>query len=224
MGGPEYQNNGLALLSLHDNIEADGSKENLGFFEDPGGGRSPYTIAYVENVYILFWVLKDLFWCWGTGDLLGVEPSEALIVLCEALAISFGAVAILNNVLTAYIWRRDSILMLDCLSAVAWIVANFTWMCGEFFVRYDGLELADDDQGDDYKTRVAASVFFSFGLLIQFGNVATLIRRRCYGAQEARRPVGLYATSLEMTAFAPLSSRQTLQQLEAEHEEGLMIF
>jgi hypothetical protein len=199
---------------------------------DNRNDSSYFTVAYVENIYILFWILKDLFWCWGTGDLLGVAPSEPLIALCEALAISFGSVAILNNILTAYIWRRDPILFLDCLSAVCWIAANFTWMCGEFFVRYDNLELADDDQGDDYKTRIIATCFFLIGISIQIYNVVILIRQKITvhnrnGAQQEtrrRQQGGLYASPFEMVAFAPVAHSPQRNGYDDDEESELVVF
>lgn len=122
------------------------------------------TLAYVENAYIIFWITKDLFWSWGTGDL---TKGRDLAIFYEAMAISFGTLSIFIYLLTSYLYRRNIIRLLDSITVVFWISANFVWMCGEFFLRYDNLAYDDMDEGNDSDTRLASAALFSLGLCIQ---------------------------------------------------------
>ena len=44
----------------------------------------------MENGYILFWILKDLFWAFGTGDEPAENASLQTIEFCETMAMLFG--------------------------------------------------------------------------------------------------------------------------------------
>ena len=182
------------------------------------------TVAYVENFYIVFWCAKDLFWSWGTGDPpLGVNPAPALEGFIEAVAMCFACVCIGNYVLTAYIHRRDPILFMDCLSAVSWIIANFVWMSGEFFIRFENDTLNDDTQGNDFRTRIASATFFGIGLLIQAYILRKLILRRWRGENDSKASRGLYtASAVEMFAFAP-STRYSPQKVSDMDEEDVVV-
>ena len=91
-------NNNFGLALTSDDYEDNHNR----YFSDPVP-LTPFTIAYVENFYILFWILKDMFWSWGTGDMLGKDPKEPIVAMCEALALSFGALALINTIITTYI-------------------------------------------------------------------------------------------------------------------------
>lgn len=193
-------------------------------FDNPYGANTfgGLTVAYVENFYILFWVSKDLFWSWGTGDPpVGRAPIPPVEGLIEALAICFACVCILNYILTSYIHRRDGVVLIDCLSAVCWIVANFIWMCGEFFVRFENNTLDDDTQGDDYHTRIASACFFLLGILLQSYIVTRLTLRKWSGqTDESVMTSGVYAgTPLEVFAFAPVTSYSP-QKLARDEEDA----
>lgn len=123
-----------------------------------------FTLIYIENMYIFFWVAKDLFWSWGTGDL---SNSKDLAILFESAAMCCGTASIFIYLLTSYLYRRNTLRLLDCITTVLWISANFVWMCGEFFVRYDNLQYDDSNEGDDYSTRVASAALFCLGITVQ---------------------------------------------------------
>jgi len=188
------------------------------------------TVAFVENFYIIFWCAKDLFWSWATGDPpFGKGVSAPMEGLLESVAMCFATVCIGDYLLTAYIHRRDPIMFLDCLSAVAWIVANFVWMSGEFFVRFQNNTLDDDDQGNDYRTRIASATFFCIGLLIQAYIVSTLAMRRWYPNAIVTRgralSRGVYAaSSIEMFAFAPVTSYSPQKLADNDEDDIVVMF
>jgi hypothetical protein len=124
----------------------------------------PITLASIENAYIIFWISKDMFWSFGTGDL---TPQRDIAIVCEIFAMCFGFTALCVYLITAYIYRRRKLRFLDGLTAIFWISANYVWMCGEFFIRYHNLEHDDGDAGDDRSTRIAAATLFTAGFVTQ---------------------------------------------------------
>lgn len=132
------------------------------------------STAFVEYTYILFWIMKDLFWSCGTGD---VDTSnEELAVFMEILALMCGIFALCSYFVTAYIYRRSWTCLFDALTTLCWIAANFTWMCGEFFLRYDNLQLDDLNEGNDRNTRIVATTFFATGMVLQLVVIVYLSR------------------------------------------------
>eukprot|EP00981_Chlorochromonas_danica_P007871 scaffold1885_cov161-Ochromonas_danica.AAC.14 len=136
------------------------------------------TLAYIENLYIVFWVSKDLFWSWGTGDLIN---GFDLAIFYESAAMTFGALSLFMHLITAYVYRRNKLLLLDSITTILWISANFVWMCGEFFLRYVNLSYDDEDQGNDSKTRIASTVLFCLGIMIQVYILASFATYRQWG-------------------------------------------
>lgn len=136
-----------------------------------GGGQelrinnSSISIAYIENAYIIFWILKDLFWSMGTGDFSVQETTTAIII--EIIAICFGVCAIIIYIMVSYLNRRNSISFLDCISIIFWIMANFVWMNGEFFLRYQNMKNDDSNEGNDTVTRIISCPLFLTGIFIQ---------------------------------------------------------
>jgi hypothetical protein len=106
-------------------------------------------------MYILFWIAKDLFWSWGTGDLPHVQE---MAIFFESAAIACGTMSIFVYILTSYLYRRNLLRLFDCITTILWISANFVWMCGEFFIRYDNL------QYDDTTVRITCQELFSVSL------------------------------------------------------------
>lgn len=88
-----------------------------------------------ENFHIVLWLFKDLCWVMDL-KLAGLM----LFVPTVAMAVHI-----------AWQSRSDLGEFLHCLAVVCWILANGTWMIGEFFYE-DG-------------TRPLATVFFALGLL-----------------------------------------------------------
>ena len=133
------------------------------------------TLAFIENGYIIFWIFKDLFWSFGTGDL--GENSETHIIACEIIAMCFGFTALCVYLTTAYIYRRKKLRFLDSLTTILWLSANYVWMCGEFFIRYDNMQFDDTDPGNDRDTRIASATLFCAGIFIQVYVVSVLLIR-----------------------------------------------
>ena len=127
--------------------------------------RRGISIAFIDYLYVIFWISKDLFWSWGTGDF--YTKGKATAVSFESLAILFGFLSLFAYILCAYIRRRQLRGFVDALTTLFWISANFIWMSGEFFLRYQNEELDDADEGSDQSTRIASSCFFCLGLSLQ---------------------------------------------------------
>jgi len=134
------------------------------------------TVAFMERAYIIFWISKDLFWSWGTGDLVNKDQGGVgLIIFFESVALLFGTLSILIYVVTAYIYRRSMVRFIDCITTICWIAANYVWMSGEFFLRYVNLEYDDWTEGNDSPTRIAASCLFCFGILLQLYVILSIL-------------------------------------------------
>lgn len=80
---------------------------------------STMPVAYrkMENIHILFWLVKDLSWClvWRPLGLLMVVPTVGI-----AIAIAWRTRAYPSE-------------LAHNLAIVCWIVANSYWMASEFF-------------------------------------------------------------------------------------------
>ena len=92
-------------------------------------------IRKIENSHIILWLIKDTFWVMDV-KVLGV----IMIVPTIAVALYLTIIS-----------RRDRKEFLHSLAVCFWILANGTWMIGEFFYE-DGL-------------RPYALLFFLAGLL-----------------------------------------------------------
>jgi hypothetical protein len=90
----------------------------------------------LENLHIAVWLLKDYSWC-ASAHWLGL----LMIVPTIGLAVHL-----------AYQTRRDSEDFIHNLAVVSWLLANVTWMMGEFYFE-DG-------------TRPIARWFFYAGLVL----------------------------------------------------------
>lgn len=101
-----------------------------------------------ENFHILLWLLKDLCWIMDFKVL-------GMIMIVPTVAMA---------VWIAWSSRTDRVELLHSLAVVFWIMANGTWMIGEFFY----------DDG----TRPIAAGFFGAGLLCILPYYATVAARR----------------------------------------------
>lgn len=111
--------------------------------------------------------MKDLFWGFGTGDL---TTNGEDVLFFEICALLFGSFALATYAASTYVHRHNSIRFIDCFSTVCWILANYVWMAGEFFIRYKEMELDDGTEGNDSRTRIASLSLFIFGILLQTYN------------------------------------------------------
>ena len=102
----------------------------------------PARFRRIENLHILFWLIKDAFWALNlrTPGMIMIIPTVVAAVLIT--------------------WQTRKIVseLVHNLAVVFWIFANCTWMIGEFY----GL-----DQGT-YNLRHMALIPFGIGLLILF--------------------------------------------------------
>jgi hypothetical protein len=92
----------------------------------------------IENLHILLWLLKDI--CWA-ADLKWLGTFMIIPTILVALWLTWKM-------------RKPYSELMHNLAVIAWILANSTWMIGEFFFD-DGI-------------RPLALVFFGSGLIILF--------------------------------------------------------
>ena len=95
----------------------------------------------------------------------------------EIAGMLFGTLSIGIYMVNAYISRRQIVRFIDCITTVCWIMANYIWMCGEFFIRYNHLNLDDANEGHDNVTRIISSFLFISGLVLQLGNIIYLANK-----------------------------------------------
>ncbi len=83
----------------------------------PSAALLPAAYRRLENLHIVFWLLKDLAWClvWRPLGLAMVLPTLAIAVLITRRSRAVPAEYAHN------------------LAIVCWIVANSYWMTSEFF-------------------------------------------------------------------------------------------
>lgn len=105
----------------------------------------PLRYRRMENLHILFWLLKDISWCmvWRPLGLAMILPTLTM--------------AIVITIRT----RRYMSEFCHNLAVVFWIIANSYWMISEFFV-------FDSDPLDfyDYSYKDFTFVPFSMGILV----------------------------------------------------------
>ena len=128
------------------------------------------TFSFIGNTYIVFWIFKDVAWAFGTGDLGFADlfgDTKNLVYFYEIGAMILGGIAISCVAISAFLVRRMTLQFLDHLVGILWLLANFSWMVGEFFLRYHNLEHDDGNEGDDMITRICACVLFGLSFSIQ---------------------------------------------------------
>lgn len=96
-------------------------------------------IENLQNAHVALWLLKDCAWCqlWKETGIVMVAPT--LLMACWI----------------AWDSRRSLADLIHNLAVCLWIIANVTWMAGEFFY-HDG-------------TRGTAKIFFFSGLALLAG-------------------------------------------------------
>lgn len=104
----------------------------------------PLSYRKMENLHILFWLLKDIGWCliWKPLGITMVVPTLIIaIVIC---------------------WRTRHLIseLAHNLAIVFWITANSYWMTSEFF-GFDTIKIAGNITG-----KYLALIPFLIGLLI----------------------------------------------------------
>ena len=124
----------------------------------------PARFRKVENLHILFWLMKDL--CWALNF-----KYMALFMIIPTMS-----VAIMITYQTRYIISE----FIHNLAVILWIIANCTWMIGEFFGW-------DENLVGPYGLRQFAIVPFILGLLVLLYFYLVLSRRKDFKEQMFRR-------------------------------------
>lgn len=103
----------------------------------------PYKYRKIENLHILLWLIKDA--CWALGLRI---PGMIMIIPTLSVAI-----------LITYQTRKITSEFIHNLAVDVWIIANCTWMIGEFFGW-------DENLIGSYGLRQFSLIPFCIGLLI----------------------------------------------------------
>lgn len=104
----------------------------------------PASFRRMENLHIVFWLLKDVGWCmiWRPLGLTMIVPTLAIAVVIA--------------------WRTRHLMseLAHNLAIVLWISANSYWMISEFF-HFDDVKVWGDFTG-----KHLALIPFTLGLLV----------------------------------------------------------
>ena len=105
----------------------------------------PYRFRQMENLHILFWLLKDISWCmvWRELGLAMILPTLVIAIVITIRTRSYMSEFCHN------------------LAVVLWIVANSYWMISEFFV-FDSRSL----NFYDYSFKDLSFIPFILGILV----------------------------------------------------------
>jgi len=105
---------------------------------------SRLSIKKIENVHILFWLLKDISWClvWKPLGILMIVPTLFIAIFIT------------------YVHRANTSDLVHNSSVVLWILANSSWMLCEF------LGMEHSLFGTALPGKFPAIVFFVSGILL----------------------------------------------------------
>jgi hypothetical protein len=134
----------------------------------------PARFRRVENMHILFWLIKDA--CWAMNF-----KYMALFMIIPTMA-----VAILITWQTRYIISE----FLHNLAVILWITANCTWMIGEFYGW-------DENLIGPYGLRQFSLIPFILGLLVLFYYYFVLSRKEGFREKMFRRTDEILEKELE---------------------------
>jgi hypothetical protein len=115
----------------------------------------PARFRRIENMHILFWLIKDA--CWALNF-----KYMALVMIIPTMS-----VAILITWQTRYIISE----FLHNLAVILWITANCTWMVGEFYGW-------DENLIGPYGLRQFSLIPFILGLMVLFYYYFVLARKK----------------------------------------------
>jgi predicted membrane-bound dolichyl-phosphate-mannose-protein mannosyltransferase len=120
----------------------------------------PYKFRRIENLHILLWLIKDA--CWALN-----LKIPAMVMIVPTLMVAM---------IITYQTRKITSEFLHNLSIIFWIVANCTWMVGEFYGW-------DANLVGPYGLREFALVPFGIGLLILAYYYLLLVNRKDFEEQ-----------------------------------------
>lgn len=122
-----------ARLDIHQDMDVEESANPSGGVSGDGTLESEriggWSMVLIENFYVIFWIGKDLFWSWSTGDF-GIPIFETMI--CETFAITFGTLACCSFLYVGFLYRHNLEYFLDSVTSVCWLLANFVWVSTAF--------------------------------------------------------------------------------------------
>ena len=117
----------------------------------------PARFRRIENLHILFWLIKDAFWA------INLKVPDMIMIIPTL------GVALLICWQTRYIVSE----FLHNVAVILWITANTTWMVGEFYGW-------DENLYHGYGLRQFALVPFILGLLVLFYYYVFLARKKSF--------------------------------------------
>lgn len=120
----------------------------------------PYKYRKIENLHILLWLIKDA--CWALG-----LKIPGMIMIIPTLSVA---------ILITYQTRKITSEFIHNLAVDVWIIANCTWMIGEFFGW-------DENLIGSYGLRQFSLIPFSIGLLILAYYYLILIHKKGFKEQ-----------------------------------------
>jgi hypothetical protein len=134
----------------------------------------PARFRRIENLHILFWLIKDL--CWAMNF-----KYMAMFMIIPTMG-----VAILITWQTRFIVSE----FVHNLAVILWITANCTWMVGEFYKW-------DENLIGKYGLRQFAVIPFALGLLVLLYYYLVLARREGFKEQMFKRTNEILEKELE---------------------------
>lgn len=137
----------------------------------------PARFRRIENLHILFWLIKDA--CWA----MNLKPLAMFMIIPTI------AVALLITWQTRYIISE----FLHNLAVILWITANCTWMVGEFYGW-------DVNLVGPYGLRQFSVIPFSMGLLVLAYYYLVLARRKDFREKMFRRTDEILKKEMEKVA------------------------
>ena len=119
------------------------------------------SIKKIENVHILFWLLKDIAWClvWKPLGILMIAPTLFIAVFIT------------------YVHRNNTSDLVHNSSVVLWILANSSWMLCEF----TGME--HSLFGTGIPGKAPAVMFFVLGILLLLTHYTSKFYKLCIKKQ-----------------------------------------
>jgi hypothetical protein len=137
----------------------------------------PARFRRIENLHILFWLIKDA--CWA----MNLKPLAMFMIIPTI------AVALLITWQTRYIISE----FLHNLAVILWITANCTWMVGEFYGW-------DVNLIGPYGLRQFSVIPFSMGLVVLAYYYLVLARRKDFREKMFRRTDEILKKEMEKVA------------------------
>ena len=120
----------------------------------------PYMLKRLENLHILFWLVKDLCWC----------------MVFRGLGVAMAVPTVLIAVVVAVVSYRKSLSdFVHNMAVLCWITANSIWMVTEFY------KMEDNFFGTEIRGKYIAAAFFCLGIFIPMIYYSNRLYRKIVG-------------------------------------------